>query len=468
MMRIGRIVPLLLIIPATALADDLTSTTEGSAVPPSYKVLRFDESYLYLSDASKRTDLFDPIKYIPLRTGDPSWYLTIGGEVRERFESIHNPDFGIEAPNDSYWLQRLTLLGDLHLGERVRFFVEGISGLIEGERPPAPPPQDDPIELQFAFVDLVPYLNGDEQLTLRGGRFGMSLGSGRLVATRAAPNIPFKFDGFEAFYRRPSWEFTAFVTRPAKERPHQFDSTDDSIAFWGLYATHWFDAPHKLGADLYYFGIEREPGRYASGTAHEHRHSFGLRLFGEKDQWDWNGEAVVQAGRFGHDSILAWTASLDAGYTWDTMWKPRAGLKVDVASGDQDPNDGQQGTFDALFFKSGYFNDASLLRPANLIDVHPNIVASLTRSLSVNSGVDVFWRYSQEDAIYSPPGFVSLPALKNRSAYVGTALDVNVQWQVQRHVTVLASYVHFFTESYVRAAGGGDVNYFSTTVSFLF
>lgn len=228
---------------------------------------------------------------------------------------MRNPDFGIDAGHDSYWLQRVTLFGDLHLGERVRLFVEGISGLIAGEEQAAAPPQDDPIDLQFAFVDAVPYLNGDERLTLRGGRFGMSLGSGRLVATRASPNIPFKFDGFEALYRHPSWEFTAFLTRPAKEKPHQFDSTDDSIAFWKLYATHWFDAPHRLGADLYYFGIEREPGFYASGTVHEHRHLFGLRLFGERNQWDWNGEAVVQAGSFGHDSILAWTASLDAGYT---------------------------------------------------------------------------------------------------------------------------------------------------------
>lgn len=84
MTRARWLVRLLIIVPATALCDDLTDTTEKSALPPSYKVLRFDESYLYLGDAGKRADLFDPIKYIPLRTGDPFWYLTIGGELRER------------------------------------------------------------------------------------------------------------------------------------------------------------------------------------------------------------------------------------------------------------------------------------------------------------------------------------------------------------------------------------------------
>ena len=35
-------------------------------------------------------------------------------------------------------------------------------------------------------------------------------------------------------------------------------------------------------------------------------------------------------------------------------------------------------------------------------------------------------------------------------------------------VTVQASYVHFFTGTYVHEAGGKDVDYFSTTISFLF
>ena len=468
MKRTRWLIRLLLLTPVAALAENLDEPAERAALPPSYKVLRFDEDYSCLSDPSKRTDYFDPIKYVPLRPGDPSWYLTIGGELRERFEGMRNPDFGVEVPDDSYWLQRITLFADLHLGQRVRVFTEGISGLIEGERPPAPPPQDDPIDLQFAFIDVVPYLNGNEALTLRLGRYGMSLGSGRLVATRASPNIPFKFDGVELLYQRPAWQVTAFLNRPVKENPDDFDSADKGIAFWGAYLTHGFSSSGKNGIDLYYLGIEREHGAYASVRGHEHRHSLGIRLFGQNEGWDWNGEAVGQFGRFGHDSILAWTASLDAGYTWTASYHPRLGLKIDVASGDRNGSDDTQGTFDALFFKSGYFNDASLLRPANLIDIHPNLGASLTRSVFVNGGVDVFWRYTKDDAIYAPPGFVTLPALKNQSSYLGTAVDVNLQWQVQRHITVLASYVHFFTGSYVHATRGGDVDYVSTTLSFLF
>src|SRR6266436_4824527 len=120
----------------------MTTTGETHLPPPSYKILRFDEDYSCLTNPANRSDWFDPVKYIPLRTNEPYWYLSFGGELRERFEGAHNPDFGIEASHDSFWLQRITFLGDLHLGERVRVFAEGISGLIEGESQPAPPVQD--------------------------------------------------------------------------------------------------------------------------------------------------------------------------------------------------------------------------------------------------------------------------------------------------------------------------------------
>lgn len=452
--------------PFTALAGD--GPPESPAAPPAYKMLRFDENYSGFRQPAQRTDWFDAIKYLPLRANDPAWYLTLGGEVRERFEGSYNPNLGVGAkgsePN-AYWLQRVTLLSDVHLGDRFRIFAEGISGVIVGENPPAPAVQDDPLDLQFAFADFQPYLTDEESLTLRGGRFGLSFGSSRLVATRSAPNIPLRFDGGEVIYERGLWEATALVTRPVKDEGG-ISGSDPGRTFWGLYATHWLDQTHKQGVDAYYLGLANQDAKYATGIADEFRHSFGARIFGAKNHWDWNGEGVLQTGTFGDESIFAWTASLDSGYTWDATFQPRFGLKVDVASGDT--GSGQLGTFNPLFFKSGYFNDASLIRPANLIDVHPNLTLNLTHALSVNGGADVFWRYSLNDAIYAPPGNVEIPASHAGSAYAATSLDVNLEWHIQRHLTLSASYVHFFAGAYVRAAGGDSVDFVSTTLSFLF
>jgi hypothetical protein len=443
---------------------------ELPAPPPAYAALRFNEDYSYLSDPARRTDPFDALKYLQLRADDPSWYLSVGGELRERVEVISRPDFGFGGSHDGYLLQRIALHTDFHLGERVRVFVQGISGLMWGEERPAPPPQDDPFDLQYAFVDLVPWLSGEERLTLRLGRFGMSLGAGRLVATRAAPNIPFKFDGAELLYQRPGWEAIAFLTRPGEERRNGLDMEDDDTTFWGAYGTHWFGPGKKTGADLYYLGLKRENSIYASGVETQTRHSIGTRLFGKKSGWDWDTEAVIQLGTYGeNDDILAWTGSVDAGYTWaETAWTPRLGAKFDVASGDRDPDDGRQETFDALFFKSGYFNDASLLRPSNIIDIHPTLTVQPTGALQLSTGVDVFWRYSSRDAVYDPPGFIQIPVTDNRSRYLGTAVDLNLSWRVQRHALLSASYVYFFTDNYIASAGGSGTGFFSATLSLQF
>lgn len=460
-----------LVVSANLMANDMTTPEGTPLTPPSYQMLRFDENYSCASNAVNRTDFIDPIKYIPLRIDDPSWYLTVGGEVRERYEGYYNDNFGIGGTDpDSHLLQRLTLLTDWHLGERVRLFVSGISGIIEGEPPPASPVQQDPIDLEYAFLDFVPYLTDDERLTLRAGRFGMSFGSGRLVSTRAAPNapnIPFRFDGLELVYTHPFWEATAFLTQPVQDSGG-LNAEDHATTFWGLYVTHWFDAPHTLGLDLYYLGIFNKDASYASGTADEARHSLGAREFGNRDNWDWNAEEVLQVGSFGSQSILAWTASLDTGYTFQTALKPRLGINADAASGDSHRNGGTQGTFDTLYFMSGYFNDASLFRPQNIIDVHPMLGLQLTRTISMNAGGDVFWRYSRNDAIYNPPGFIAVPALETASSYLGTAADINFTWQIQRHLSLGVSYVHFFTGSYVHQAGGSDIDFVSTTLSFLF
>src|SRR6266699_5673396 len=128
-MRIALLISVSIVVPPMVAAQQLTPGAEIPLTPPGYKMLRFDEDYSSLTNQANRTDLVDPVKYIPLRQEHPLWYLTIGGELRERYEGHYDPNFGIGGKgSDSYLLQRITLLSDVHLGERLRFFAEGISG----------------------------------------------------------------------------------------------------------------------------------------------------------------------------------------------------------------------------------------------------------------------------------------------------------------------------------------------------
>src|SRR5262245_24322688 len=93
-------------------ADDTTTTP---AHPPSFKQLRYDENYAYLSDPALRTDFLDAIKFIPLSKSGESW-LTLGGEIRERYEYYHHSQWGLGPQDDNgYLLQRYMIHADTHL-----------------------------------------------------------------------------------------------------------------------------------------------------------------------------------------------------------------------------------------------------------------------------------------------------------------------------------------------------------------
>jgi hypothetical protein len=99
-------------------------------MPAPYKSQHTEEDFSALKDPAKRTDLFDPLKYIPL-LGKDDWVLSLGGEARERYEYFNNRNFGAGTQDrNGYLLQRYMFFGDVHLGHQTRIFSEFKSGQI--------------------------------------------------------------------------------------------------------------------------------------------------------------------------------------------------------------------------------------------------------------------------------------------------------------------------------------------------
>src|SRR5205814_3483420 len=100
-------------------AEQSTDSTLPTSAPP-FKQLRYNENYAYLRDTSRHSDYLDAIKFIPLNT-NRDWYLTLGGEIRERYESYHNSLWGRGPQDDNgYLLQRYMVHADAHLGDDFR------------------------------------------------------------------------------------------------------------------------------------------------------------------------------------------------------------------------------------------------------------------------------------------------------------------------------------------------------------
>ena len=315
--------------------------------PPPYKLLRYEEDYSYLKDPSCRTDFWDPIKYVPLG-GRDDWYLSVGGELRERYEFYHEQDAGAvpaNARDNGYMLERYLLHGDLHLGPYFRFFGQFVTGLEDGRiGGPRPDIDRDAFDVHQAFADFVLPLGGDKDtLTARLGRQEFEYGSGRLIDVRDGPNLRLSFDAARLLLHAGDWKVDGWWSRPVRNRPGVFDDDPDPTrSFWGLYAVHPLPMLPQGNVDLYYLGFENQQALYVQGAGYELRHSLGTRLWGRPLPWEYNLEYVWQFGTFGSGNIEAWSAANAVRYNFsDLPLKPRLGLRFDVASGDNNPGLGE-------------------------------------------------------------------------------------------------------------------------------
>ncbi len=444
--------------------------TEAPAQPP-FKSLRYDEDYSYLRDPARRTETLDALKYIPLN-GDDTSYLTLGGEIRERYEYFQNYRWG-EGPQDKdgYLLQRYMLHADAHVGAQFRVFTQLKSGLVT-DRDGSPRPSDrDDLDLHQLFFDGKFLLANDESVTVRVGRQELVYGSSRLISAREAPNVRQSFDGAKAILKLASWQIDAFAVKPVETNPGIFDDRPDPHRnLWGLYAVTPVGFLPGANVDLYYLGLEREMAEFDQGTADEIRHSIGTRIWGRKSAWDYNLEFVYQLGSFGEGTIRAWTAAAETAYSFsDEKLRPRLGLRANVTSGDDDPREADLETFNPLFPRSTYFSETRLIGPANHIDVHPFIELHPITGMTATFDWDFFWRESTHDGIYGTSVNLLRSGQSSESRYIGSQTQCLVEWETNRHFRVSAAYAHFFAGAFLKESGPGkDVDYGSAWVTYKF
>lgn len=430
---------------------------------------RYLENYEFLKSQTEVKDFFDPIKYIQLDS-DPLTYISFGGEDRERFEAfLKNPLFGItRLRSDEYFLHRTLLHADLHVGEYFRSFVQFGYHNVWSKEGAITSTERSNVDLQQIFFETHLPLEKNEKLNLRVGRQEMPLGSQRLVSVREGPNVRQSFDAVRIDYDNAGNKFTSFLARPVLLRENAFDDKSDTTQkFWGIYST--LSITRELSVDMYYLGLNRERAKFAQGTADENRQTIGARLFGATSGVDYNFESAFQYGSFGQGKIQAWTFASDTGYSFkDLIWQPRIGLKADIASGDKKGSDKELNTFNALFPKGSYFTENALVGPANIIDLQPNITLKFSKAISVNFGADILWRESTQDAVYRQPTIAIAGTAGKPGAYTGTQYFVLGTWQIDSHLSLGLTYVHFAVANVIKTVGGGNNDYVGSWVSYRF
>ena len=95
----------------------------GSPLPD--WLLPSEENYDQQYASGKGGDIYDRLHVLPFGREGSNHYVSIGGQERQWYESFSTPPLGIGPDdNNGYLLQRYMLHFDVHLGSRLRVFVE--------------------------------------------------------------------------------------------------------------------------------------------------------------------------------------------------------------------------------------------------------------------------------------------------------------------------------------------------------
>ncbi|MFI8716696.1 alginate export family protein [Stenotrophomonas sp. NPDC077464] len=301
-----------------------------------------------------------------------------------------------------------------------------------------------------------------ERLSWQLGRQEAAYGSSRLLSVRDGPNIRLAFDGVRGRWQQGALMLDVMALRPVDNRMGAFDDRSDHGQFLvGSYAT-WQGARPGNGLDLYLLGYGRSGARFASALGDERRTSLGARWFVLRPRWDTNLELVAQRGTLsraqGDLAIRAWTLASDSGLRWSGhRWQPRLGIKLDIASGDRDAHDGRLDTFNAMYPKSAYFSEASLLAPANLMDLQPTLTLTPRPGLSTEIGWQLAWKHRRSDAVYTTPApLTAVPGTAGTPRRIGQQYKWETTWQASDHWTWKGQLAWFDAGPGLRDAGGRD------------
>lgn len=468
---------------ATSVPASSASGVATANYPRTYTLERWNEDYSFLADPSQRTDLWDPIKYVPLNNaGD--WYASFGGQARDRYEYFNNYTFGAgpQTP-DGYDDVRLTENVDLHFGSFVRVFIQGDSAFESGRNGGPRPNDRDELDLEQGFVDFTVPISTDTGLTLRAGRQYLEFGAARLLGPADFSNVRHTFDGFRADLDSPGNSLALFAVRPVLVEPYKFDSTDSQNAIAGAYDTlqlPWLISNAHTQLEMYELFLNRKATTFTNeiGTGTEDRFTSGFRLSSTPKPFDFDLEPDYQYGSFAGHDISAYQIATKDGYTFSNIdLTPRVFIGADLATGSARAHGGDVGTFNQLYPSGhGQFGNIDAIGRQNIIDVDPGLDLTFLehqnyfQSLKLRTTFWEFWRESKHDDMYTSAATVIRAAGSSDQRYEGSELDFLLNWQVDPHLLVYFGYSHFFAGEFIRQTGppSKDIDFFYSALTYTF
>lgn len=427
------------------------------------------------------------ISVIVSLTGSPSaraaldaQVVTIGGEVRERYEFRDQADFNSNASDTlSFIGSRIRLHLNYEVTSDITFFLQiQDARLFGGEISTAS--NDNNVDLHQGYV--MAKNVGPTSLTI--GRQELAFGDHRLVGNFGWSNIGRSFDGLRLTYlaapvRVDFWGVSPKVYGTNTSAAPAFTpSNREHQEFYGVYASIK-TAPVTVEPYVMYLLDGGNAGELnAAGTAllspikapaarGQNRVTVGVRADGKaaSEAIDVTGEGAYQLGSMDargttpKTDISAYAVALKAGYTVPVAIKPRVGIEYDRASGDKDRTDDTLGTFENLFpTNHPFYGYMDYVGWRNMQDMRLSLSAKPSASTGVGLDYHRFSLAEKDDNWYAASGaiFQTTPA-NNTESDLGQEIDLVGYVMVKEKVRLETGYGRFMPGDYM------DVNFPAST-----
>lgn len=397
--------------------------------------------------------------------------LTIGGEVRLRFEARTGNQFR-SGNDESFWLTRLRLHFDWHPAQWVRVFVQAQDSQALGlKADPDPPTVEDTADLRQGYLE---FFNRERQgFGVRLGRQELIFGDERLIGGFNWGNTARSFDAIRLFYARPRCRLDLFASSVVVIEDGAFNKHRDGANFYGAYGSFPNVVPKAtVEGYLLWRTLPRVAGERGSlGDADIY--TVGTRWVGQlSQQLDYRLELAGQRGHRATDEVRAWAVHSQLGYTLTTRkTTPRVLIEYNAASGDHDPADGVLQTFDQLFpTNHDKYGIADQIGWRNMRHLRAGVGLKLTPRVTTQSDYHSFWLAARRDALYSAAGVaVARVAEGARSRHVGQEVDVDFRITLTRSLSLWTGYARFFPGDFLtQASPGAPTSFFYSMLTYRF
>ncbi|MFQ6105143.1 MAG: alginate export family protein [Candidatus Glassbacteria bacterium] len=388
--------------------------------------------------------------------------LKIGGQIRFRAESRSNYDFNNQADSpledDGFSLSRVRLNFDVNPIEQLRLFIElqdshQFGTDIATSRRVGPGAFEDRIDIFQAYLDL--HNMGKIPLTIRLGRQTLAFGAERLVGSFGWSNVGRSFQGISLILEEEPVVVQAWWTNVIVPEDKVLNEPDWADDFFGVHAS-WKNIPSAKLDTYFLFRDNSDTGRriYAlGGLLH------GTLL--ESEAIDYNAELTYQTGDFSSDldhSALAFHAG--AGYTLKLLvLNPRFGFQYNLATGDENPSDTENRTFDNLYpTNHGHYGYIDFLSWRNMRNLKLESSLKPCDKLTIKGDLHLAWLEDVEDAWYNAGGGVirGQDASRKADTFLGHEIDITARCSCIEGLDILAGYSRFFTGGFVEDTGDSD------------